>query len=137
MADADPMSESLAAARPLSPHLSVYKLIFTMMMSIAHRITGAALYAGALLLAVYLLGLALGPSAFGAVSWIVDSFVGRLFMLLFSWALFHHLLGGVRHAIWDRGLYLDRDGRELLAKATLGGGLVLTALLWIASSLLG
>ncbi|PWB93018.1 succinate dehydrogenase, cytochrome b556 subunit [Methylosinus sporium] len=137
MADADPMSESLAAARPLSPHLSVYKLIFTMMMSIAHRITGAALYAGALLLAVYLLGLALGPSAFGAVSWIVDSFVGRLFMLLFSWALFHHLLGGVRHAIWDRGLYLDREGRELLAKATLGGGLVLTALLWIASSLLG
>ncbi|WP_166141980.1 succinate dehydrogenase, cytochrome b556 subunit [Methylosinus sp. RM1] len=137
MADADPMSESLAAARPLSPHLSVYKPIFTMVMSIAHRITGAALYAGALLLAVYLLGLALGPSAFGAVSWIVDSFVGRLFMLLFSWALFHHLLGGVRHAIWDRGLYLDRDGRELLAKATLGGGLVLTALLWIASSLLG
>lgn len=137
MADADPMSESLAAARPLSPHLSVYKPIFTMMMSIAHRITGAALYAGALLLAVYLLGLALGPSAFGAVSWIVDSFVGRLFMLLFSWALFHHLLGGVRHAIWDRGLYLDREGRELLAKATLGGGLVLTALLWIASSLLG
>lgn len=137
MADADPMSESLAAARPLSPHLSVYKPIFTMVMSIAHRITGAALYAGALLLAVYLLGLALGPSAFGAVSWIIDSFVGRLFMLLFSWALFHHLLGGVRHAIWDRGLYLDRDGRELLAKATLGGGLVLTALLWIASSLLG
>lgn len=137
MADADPMSESLAAARPLSPHLSVYKPIFTMMMSIAHRITGTALYAGALLLAVYLLGLALGPSAFGAVSWIVDSFVGRLFMLLFSWALFHHLLGGVRHAIWDRGLYLDRDGRELLAKATLGGGLVLTALLWVASSLLG
>lgn len=137
MADADPMSESLAAARPLSPHLSVYKPIFTMMMSIAHRITGTALYAGALLLAVYLLGLALGPSAFGAVSWIVDSFVGRLFMLLFSWALFHHLLGGVRHAIWDRGLYLDREGRELLAKATLGGGLVLTALLWIASSLLG
>lgn len=137
MADADPVSESLAAARPLSPHLSIYKPIFTMVMSIAHRITGAALYVGALLLALYLLGLALGPSAFGAVSWIVDSLIGRVFVLLFSWALFHHLLGGVRHAIWDRGLYLDREGRELLAKASLGGGLALTALLWIASSLLG
>jgi succinate dehydrogenase / fumarate reductase, cytochrome b subunit len=137
MADADPVSESLAAARPLSPHLSIYKPLFTMMMSIVHRITGAALYAGALLLALYLLGLALGPSTFGAVSWIVDSLIGRLFVLLFSWALFHHLLGGVRHAIWDRGLYLDSDGRELLAKVSLGGGLALTALLWIASSLFG
>ncbi|HEY8064912.1 MAG TPA: succinate dehydrogenase, cytochrome b556 subunit [Methylosinus sp.] len=137
MADADPVSESLAAARPLSPHLSIYKPLFTMMMSIVHRITGAALYAGALLLALYLLGLALGPSAFGAVSWIMDSLIGRLFVLLFSWALFHHLLGGVRHAIWDRGLYLDSDGRELLAKVGLGGGLALTALLWIASSLFG
>ncbi len=137
MADADPVSESLAAARPLSPHLSIYKPLFTMMMSIVHRITGAALYAGALLLALYLLGLALGPSAFGAVSWIVDFLIGRLFVLLFSWALFHHLLGGVRHAIWDRGLYLDSDGRELLAKVSLGGGLALTALLWIASSLFG
>lgn len=137
MADADPVSESIAAARPLSPHLSIYKPIITMVMSIAHRITGAALYAGALLIAIYLFGLALGPAAFGAVSWIADSLVGRLFVALFSWALFHHLLGGVRHAIWDRGLYLDRDGRELLAKATLSGGVVLTALLWIASSLFG
>ncbi|WP_400769153.1 succinate dehydrogenase, cytochrome b556 subunit [Methylosinus sporium] len=137
MADADPVSESLAATRPLSPHLTIYKPVLTMAMSIAHRITGAALYVGALLLALYFLGLALGPSAFEAVSWIANSLVGRIFVLLFSWALFHHLLGGVRHAIWDRGLYLDRDGRELLAKATLGGGVALTALLWIASSLFG
>lgn len=137
MADADPVSESLAAARPLSPHLSVYRPIITMVMSIAHRITGAALYVGVILLAFYLLGLALGPSAFAAVSWIADSLIGRAFLFLFSWALFHHLLGGVRHAIWDRGLYLDGPGRELLAKATLGGGVALTILLWVAVSLAG
>jgi succinate dehydrogenase / fumarate reductase cytochrome b subunit len=137
MADADNRSDSLAAARPLSPHLSVYKPIFTMMMSIAHRISGAALYVGAILIGFYLLGLALGPSAFDASGWIFNSFVGRLFVVLFSWALFHHLLGGIRHAIWDRGLYLDGPGRELLAKATLGGGVALTAALWIFSTLAG
>jgi succinate dehydrogenase / fumarate reductase cytochrome b subunit len=131
------VSESLAAARPLSPHLSVYKPIITMVMSIAHRITGAALYVGIVLLALYLLGLALGPSAFAAVSWIADSVVGRAFLFLFSWALFHHLLGGIRHAIWDRGLYLDGPGRELLAKATLTGGAALTLLLWMAVVLAG
>jgi succinate dehydrogenase / fumarate reductase, cytochrome b subunit len=137
MAEADPVSERLAAARPLSPHLSVYKPIITMVMSIAHRITGAALYAGALLLALYLLGLALGPSAFSAVSWIENSLLGRVFVFLFSWSLFHHLLGGVRHAIWERGLYLDGPGRELLAKATLGGGVALTLALWAAVALFG
>ncbi|ATQ68312.1 MULTISPECIES: succinate dehydrogenase, cytochrome b556 subunit [Methylosinus] len=135
MAKADPVSERLAAARPLSPHLSVYKPIITMAMSIAHRISGAALYAGAILLALYLLGLALGPSAFSTVAWIANSLIGRAFLFLFSWALFHHLLGGVRHAIWDRGLYLDGPGRELLAKATLGGGVALTLGLWIAVAL--
>jgi succinate dehydrogenase / fumarate reductase cytochrome b subunit len=137
MGDADSSSESLAAARPLSPHLGIYKPIVTMVMSIAHRITGAALYVGVILLGFYLLGLALGPGAFATVSWIVDSFVGRVFVVLFSWALFHHLLGGVRHAIWDHLVYLDSPGRELLAKATLGGGVALTALLWIAISLFG
>lgn len=137
MADVDPYGESLAAKRPLSPHLTIYKPIFTMVMSIAHRISGAALYVGAILLGLFFLGLALGPEAFKAASFIVDSFLGRVFVFLFSWALFHHLLGGIRHAIWDRGLYLDAAGRELLAKATLGGGVALTLLLWIFSTLAG
>lgn len=137
MADVDPYNESLAAERPLSPHLSIYKPAMTMTMSIAHRITGVALYVGAVLLGLYLFGLALGPGAFKAVSWLVDSFVGRVFVFLFSWALFHHLLGGVRHLIWDRGLLLDAPGRHQLAQATLVGGVVLTLLLWIFSTLAG
>lgn len=137
MAGADPYNEGLAAKRPLSPHLSVYKPMLTMMMSIAHRITGAALYLGVILLALFFAGLALGPDAFGLVSWINNSFIGRIIVFLFSWAMFHHLLGGVRHALWDRTLYMDREGRELVTRATLGGGLLLTVLLWIGSTLAG
>jgi succinate dehydrogenase / fumarate reductase cytochrome b subunit len=111
--------------------------MLTMMMSIAHRVTGAALYASALLLALFLLGLALGPGAFAAVSWIASGFIGHVILFLFSWAVFHHLLGGVRHAIWDKGLYMDPKGRELLAQGTLIGGVGLTVLLWIASTLFG
>ena len=47
------------------------------------------------------------------------------------------LLGGARHALWDRGLYMDAKGRELLAQATLVGGIALTALTWILSTLAG
>jgi succinate dehydrogenase / fumarate reductase, cytochrome b subunit len=123
--------------RPLSPHLTIYKPMLTMLMSIAHRISGAALYLGAALLTLYLLGLGFGPAAFSAVSWIGQGFFGHLILLGFVWALFHHLLGGVRHALWDRGLYMDPKGRELLAQATLGGGIALTLAAWLLAILAG
>jgi succinate dehydrogenase / fumarate reductase cytochrome b subunit len=135
MANADAGRQ--ADKRPLSPHLTIYKPMLTMAMSMAHRITGAALYLSVALLALYLLGLGLGPSAFAAVSWIASGFFGYLVLFLFSWAALHHLLGGLRHEVWDRGLYMDPKGRELMVQATLGGGIVLTLLLWIASAIAG
>jgi succinate dehydrogenase / fumarate reductase cytochrome b subunit len=135
MAQAEP--DGLVEKRPLSPHLSVYKPMLTMMMSMAHRITGASLYLCALLLSLYLLGLAFGQGAYGLVSWIANGLLGHIVVFLFSWALLHHLLGGVRHAIWDRGLMMDPKGREMLAQASLFGGIGLTVLLWIVSSLVG
>ncbi|QGM44754.1 succinate dehydrogenase, cytochrome b556 subunit [Methylocystis heyeri] len=129
--------DAAADKRPLSPHLTVYKPMLTMAMSMAHRISGVALYAGSALLAIYLLALAFGPGAFSAFSWIANGFVGHLFMLLYSWALFHHLLGGVRHAVWDRGLYMDAKGRELITQASLGGSIALTLMTWILTTLAG
>lgn len=129
--------EAVTEKRPLSPHLTIYRPMLTMAMSMAHRISGVVLYLGSAVLAIYLLALAFGPGAFSAFSWIANGFVGHVFMLLYSWALFHHLLGGVRHAIWDRGLYMDPRGRELLAQATLGGGVALTLLTWVLTTLAG
>lgn len=133
MADAD--TDRLAERRPLSPHLTIFKPILTMMMSIAHRITGAGLYLGMALLTLFLLGAAVGGGAFSAVSWIASGFIGNLIILMIVWAIFHHLLGGLRHAFWDRGLYMDPRGRELLAQGTLVGGILLTLLLYILKTL--
>jgi succinate dehydrogenase / fumarate reductase cytochrome b subunit len=120
----------LAKARPLSPHLQIYRPMLTMMMSIAHRITGAALYVGTLLLAWYLIALAAGPETFAPAAAVFGSLLGRFVLLLFTWALFHHLLGGVRHFIWDLGYGMDHPEREYLAMGTLIGGIVLTLLVW-------
>jgi succinate dehydrogenase / fumarate reductase cytochrome b subunit len=121
---------SPARARPLSPHLSVYRVTLTMAMSIAHRITGGALYVGALLLAWFLIATSMDASAFGVISAFLTSILGRLILFGFSWALFHHALGGVRHFIWDAGHGLDEPKREWLAQGTLIGGFVLTILVW-------
>jgi succinate dehydrogenase / fumarate reductase, cytochrome b subunit len=117
-------------ARPLSPHLSVYRFTLTMTMSIMHRITGGALYVGTLLLAWFLIATSMDASAFGVVSAFLTSIIGRLILFGFTWALFHHALGGVRHIIWDAGYGLDKPLREWLAQGTLIGGLVLTIVVW-------
>lgn len=117
--------------RPLSPHLQIFRPILTMMMSIAHRITGAALYVGSLLLAWWLMAAALGPGAFATAQSFMSSFIGRLILFGFTWALINHMLGGIRHLIWDTGRGFARAEREWLARVSLYGGLALTLALWV------
>src|SRR4249919_1919772 len=93
--------------RPLSPHLGIYRVTMTMAMSIAHRISGGALYIGVLLLAWFLIAASADAAAFAVFSGFIESFIGRLVLFGFTWALFHHLIGGVRHIAWDSGYGLD------------------------------
>lgn len=121
------------ARRPLSPHLQIYRPMLTMMMSIVHRITGGILYVGTLLLAWYLIAAATDAGAFATVAAFLNSIIGQLILFGFTWALFHHLLGGLRHFVWDAGYGMDHPAREYLAQATLIGGIVLTVVVWIAA----
>jgi succinate dehydrogenase / fumarate reductase cytochrome b subunit len=103
-----------------------------MAMSIVHRITGGALYVGMLLLAWWLVAAAGPPAYFDVVSAVFGSWIGRLVLLGFTWALLHHALGGIRHLIWDTGLGFEKETSTRLAWATLAGSVTLTILVWIA-----
>jgi len=115
----------------LSPHLGIYRLTMTMAMSIAHRISGAALYVGVLLLAWFLIAASADASTFAVFSDFIDSLIGRLILFVITWALFHHLIGGMRHIVWDAGYGLDAPLRDQMAWATLVGGFALAVLVWI------
>ena len=131
------MSEAKApAARPLSPHLSIYRPMLSMMMSIAHRITGAALYFGTLLLVWWLLAVASGPDAYTTFQWAASSVIGRLVLFGYTWALLHHMLGGVRYLIWDTGRGFGATEREFMVRATLAGSIILTIVLWVVGGYL-
>jgi succinate dehydrogenase / fumarate reductase cytochrome b subunit len=117
--------------RPLSPHLGIYRRTLTMMMSIAHRITGVGLYIGVLLLAWFLLALSGDAQTFAVFSGFIHSFIGQLLLLGFTWALFHHLLGGLRHFLWDAGVGFEAPLRDQIAKANLIGGAALTLIAWV------
>jgi succinate dehydrogenase / fumarate reductase cytochrome b subunit len=119
------------AERPLSPHLQIYRPMLTMMMSIVHRITGAGLYFGTLLVAWWLIAAASGPAAYAWIEWFMGSLVGRLVLFGYTWALIHHMLGGIRHLIWDTGRGFGPQEREWLVRAGLAGSIGLTIFIWI------
>jgi succinate dehydrogenase / fumarate reductase cytochrome b subunit len=121
----------IPAPRPLSPHLQVYRMMFTMVMSGFHRITGMGLYFGALLLAWWLIAAASGPNAYADMIWFMGTPIGLIVLLGYTWALMHHMLGGVRHLIWDLGYGFGPAEREWLARATLVGSIVLTVIIWV------
>ncbi len=123
----------LRIERPLSPHIQIYKPMLTMTMSIVHRITGAALYFGTLILAAWLIAAASGQASFATMQAVLGSFLGRLVLFGYTWALLHHMLGGIRHLVWDTGRGFGAVERELFAKLTLGGSIILTVLLWIVA----
>jgi succinate dehydrogenase cytochrome b subunit len=124
------------AERPRSPHLQVYRLTLTMMMSIVHRMTGGALYFGTLLLAWWLLAAASGPNAYAAFQSAASSFIGRIVLFGYTFALIHHMLGGLRYLIWDTGHGFGAAEREWLVRANLAGSIVLTIILWIVGGFL-
>jgi len=124
-------SQELQIARPLSPHLSIYKPIPTMMMSIVHRITGIALYFGTLLIAWWLFAAASGEAYFEWVNGIMGSLIGRLILFGYTWALMHHMIGGIKHLFWDVGLGLEKETSTRLAYMSLIGSVILTILIWV------
>ncbi len=121
------------ANRPLSPHLQIYKPIPTMVMSIVHRVTGAALYVGTLLVAWWLIAAAIGEDYFNDVNAIYGSWLGLLVLLGYTWALLHHMIGGIRHLIWDTGRGLEKETTTKMAWASLILSVTLTILVWIAA----
>lgn len=126
------MSHSPATrARPLSPHLTVYRWPITMTMSILHRVTGGALYVGTLLVAWWLVAAATSPRHFDLVATVYGSWFGRLVLFGYTWALMHHLLGGIRHLIWDTGTGLEKHTASKIAWVTIVGSAALTLLVWI------
>ena len=123
-------SADIKANRPLSPHLQIYRWHLTMLMSIAHRITGGALYFGTILLAAWLVALASGPGLFAVAQAVAGSWFGLVVLFGYSWALIHHMLGGLRYFVWDFGHALGKPARDRIALANLIGSIVLTLVVW-------
>ncbi len=117
--------------RPLSPHLQVYRWQWTMALSILHRMTGVALAIGTLLFVYWLAAAASGPAAFETAQTVIGSWIGRLCLFGWTFALFYHLCNGIRHLVWDAGFGFELDNAFRSGLAVVGVSGALTLLSWI------
>lgn len=114
--------------RPLSPHLQIYRPQLTSMSSILVRITGIALLGVSVLIVAWLIAAASSESAFTAMDGFLRSWFGDLILLAATWAFFYHMLGRLRHVLWDFGYCLDVPTSEKLAIGMFALATVLTVL---------
>jgi succinate dehydrogenase / fumarate reductase cytochrome b subunit len=118
-------------ARPLSPHLQVYRPQITSIMSILHRITGVGLALGAVVLVLWLASAAAGPAAYDSMQNFLGSWFGILLLMGWSWALFYHLCNGIRHLLWDAGIGFSLEAVENSGIIAIGVTTLATLLVWV------
>lgn len=116
--------------RPLSPFMigQYYRPQMTSISSIMVRITGIASLGTAFLIVLWLLSAATSETAFAAMDGFLRSFFGDLLMLLATWAIWYHVLGRLRHVVWDFGYCLEVDVSEKMGRGMFIGATVLTLL---------
>ena len=117
--------------RPTSPHLQVYRLPLTGIISITHRMTGIMLSAGLVFFVYIVSSVAGGATSYAAMQDLMSVWLIRLMYWGFIYALFFHLCHGVRHLIWDAGKSFDNDTLDHYAKIELGCSLGLTLFTFI------
>ncbi len=117
-------------ARPLSPHLQVYRWYFSMFLSILHRATGFALAVGTVLVTWWLMAAATGVDSFIHFHDFTHSLLGRLMLAGWLYALVFHFLNGIRHLVWDFGFGFGKKMATLTGYVVFGLSLLLTALIW-------
>ena len=110
---------------------AMWEYLRSLLMSIAHRITGGALYMSMLIFTVFLISLTMGEKYYALYSFIAGSWLGKLAIIGITWAIFHHMFGGIRHFIWDTGRGFEIKTVDQLAALSLFGGIILTILYWL------
>lgn len=120
------------AARPLSPHLQIYKPQLTSVLSILHRMTGIGLSLALPALVAWLVALSMGGEVYEIFIACAASPVGKLLLMGWSWAFCYHLCTGIRHLIWDTGRGLELKQVYRGGYIALGVSTLLTAVLWLS-----
>ena len=126
-----PRPHDAQRARPLSPHLTIYRWQPHMIVSVLHRITGGAItVAGLALLTWWLVALAGDAESYATFQTHAGAWYGQLVLIGLTWAFFQHTLSGLRHLVLDMGAGYELKTNRFWSIMTIAASLFATALVW-------
>ncbi|NKF21784.1 succinate dehydrogenase, cytochrome b556 subunit [Solimonas marina] len=119
-------------SRPLSPFMlgQYYRFQWSSLLSIIHRVTGVGLTLGSVLVALWLIALAGGPSWYTPVAGLLHSWFVQLLLAAWTWALMYHLCNGIRHLFWDIGRGFELKTARASGYVMVASSFILTVLVW-------
>ena len=116
---------------PLSPHLQIYRWHISSLLSITHRISGVINLFALILIFFWLLVLSFGEINYESFLLLINSFIGKFFLIGFTWSMSFHLLSGLRHLIWDFGYGFEIKTANISGIIVIISSLILTVIFWI------
>ena len=123
-----------SSRHPTSPHLQIYRLPLTALLSITHRATGVLLAIGAVLLIAVLAAAAGGVESYAPFQSFMQSWFGQLILFAITFALYFHFCNGIRHLFWDVGIGFELETSDLTAKLAIVAAVVLTVATWLIAA---
>jgi len=116
--------------RPLSPHLTVYRPLIGAFTSILHRATGALLLAGTVVLALWVLSIAVGGSSYDCIDSVLSAWYGQLALFGWTFAGYYYISQWVRHFFWDLGYGFELPVARFTGWLVVGVAVAMTLLTW-------
>ena len=123
-----------ADAQDLSLHYDSGRVGYFVLRNLASLFFGLPLFAMGLVLFVYVLfAIAFGETSYNAMQNFMSFWLFKLVYWGFIYALFFHLVHGIRHLIWDIGKTFDKATLDKYAVYELAAGGALTLLTFLLS----
>jgi len=119
---------------PISPHLQIYRLPLTALLSITHRATGVILALGAVLLIWVLASLSAGPESYAKVQPVLQHWFGQLVLFGITFSLYFHFCNGIRHLFLDVGMGFELETSDRTAKLAIVVAIILTIATWVVAA---
>jgi succinate dehydrogenase / fumarate reductase cytochrome b subunit len=123
--------------RPLSPNMQLYRPQLTSVLSVVNRLTGIILSIAAIALVIWLVAGAAGPQAYAVVKAALASWTGQVILFASTFAFFLHLLGGIRHLVWDTVHGFGLRAIYMSGWTVVAASVVMTLVAWVASFCMG
>ena len=119
---------------PLSPHIQIYSLHISSLISISHRITGVINFIALTFVSIWISSMLLGATNYEFIKSILDSFFGKFIVNGIIWSFSFQILSEIRHLFLDLGLGFELKTSNITGLLVIFGSLFLTIII-LAKSL--